>query len=241
MLRQLINKAFIFQAVNDFLENPLEKSVMMRHDIDRLPQNALAIAKIENELGVKATYYFRISPHVFNESIIKQIIDLGHEIGYHYENLDHCKGNIDKAYDDFCINLEKFRKLYPVKTICMHGSPLSKWDNRAIWEKYDYKKLGIIGEPYFDIDYSEIFYLTDTGWKWNNSVSNIRDKVSSGFNIPVKSTSALIKFIEDDKLPNRIMINTHPHRWFNFGLGWCKELIGQKLKNIIKLILINYR
>ena len=33
------------------------------------------------------------------------------------------------AIDDFQLNLEKLRKLYPVKTVCMHGSPLSKISN----------------------------------------------------------------------------------------------------------------
>ena len=32
-----------------------------------------------------------------------------------------------------------------------------------IWDKYDYKKLGIIGEPSFDIDWNEFAYFTDTG------------------------------------------------------------------------------
>ena len=43
----------------------------------------------------------------------------------------------DKLFElaicDFERNLRRFRKLYPVKTICMHGSPLSKWDNRDLW------------------------------------------------------------------------------------------------------------
>lgn len=32
----------------------------MRHDVDRKPQNALRMAKLENDLGIKVTYYFRI-------------------------------------------------------------------------------------------------------------------------------------------------------------------------------------
>ncbi len=69
------------------------------------------------------------------------------------------------AIEDFELNLERFRKIYPVKTICMHGSPLSKYDNKEIWEKYDYRDYGIIAEPYFDIDFDEVFYITDTGRK----------------------------------------------------------------------------
>jgi len=72
---------------------------------------------------------------------------------------------LDKAIKSFEINLSALRKIAPVKTICMHGSPLSKYDNRKIWEKYDYRDYGIIAEPYFDIDFNEVFYMTDKGRK----------------------------------------------------------------------------
>ena len=48
---------------------------------------------------------------------------------------DQAKGG---QVEDFRFYLDKFRNIYPVKTICMHGSPLSKYDNRLLWEKYDY-------------------------------------------------------------------------------------------------------
>ena len=84
-----------------------------------------------------------------------------------------------KAYEEFCRYLEKLRETVPIKTICMHGSPFSKYDNRSLWEKYDYKELGIIGEPYFDIDFSKVLYLTDTGRKWDGEKVSIRDKVKT--------------------------------------------------------------
>jgi hypothetical protein len=59
----------------------------------------------------------------------------------------------------------------------MHGSPRSKWDSRRIWDKYDYRKLGVIGEPYFDIDFNEVFYLTDTGRRWDGWKVSLRDKI----------------------------------------------------------------
>ena len=96
------------------------------------------------------------------------------------------------AICDFRLNLEKLRKLYPVKTICMHGSPLSKWDNRDLWKRYNYRDFGIIAEPYFDVDFDEIFYVTDTGRKWKNSDASIRDRVDSRFDIEIKSTHHFI-------------------------------------------------
>ena len=52
-------------------------------------------------------------------------------------------------------------------TIRMHGSPLSPFDNKIVWQKYNYRELEIIGDPYFDIDWNEFGYLTDTGRRWD--------------------------------------------------------------------------
>ena len=45
------------------------------------------IAAIEKQTGIKASCYFRIVKESYDENIIRQIAELGHEIGYHYENL----------------------------------------------------------------------------------------------------------------------------------------------------------
>lgn len=238
LLNLLLKHGYKFQTLKENLLNPEYNLCILRHDIDRIPKNALKIALLEKEFGIQSTYFFRIVDHVFKPNIIRQIANLGHKIGYHYEDLTFENGNIDKAYDSFCRNLEKFRETTSVNIICMHGSPLSKWDNRDIWKKYDYKKLGIIAEPYFDINYTEFFYITDTGRQWNNENISVRDKVDSGFNIKIKSTQHLFELIKSEKLPNKIMINTHPHRWFNLGFGWTKELILQNVKNVVKSVIV---
>jgi hypothetical protein len=144
--------------------------------VDARPKNSLCFAQIQADLGIKGTYYFRMVPQSYDEAIIREIANLGHEIGYHYETMDTCKGDVDKAYDEFCRNLEHFRKITEIKTISMHGSPMSKFDNRDIWLKYDYKRLGIIAEPYFDINFNELYYITDTGRRWDGDMFNVRDK-----------------------------------------------------------------
>jgi hypothetical protein len=238
LLIALQKQGFSFQSVNAFLERPIEKVVVLRHDVDLSPENSLQTAKIEQNLGIKGTYYFRILPLSWDEEIIKQIAAYGHEIGYHYETMDTCKGKIDKAYEAFCENLDTFRELYPVKTICMHGSPLSKFDNSAIWEKYDYHKLGIVGEPFFDIDYNKVLYLTDTGRRWDGLKVSIRDKV---LQTPLqqqycfKTTFDILQKI--DALPNQIMVNIHPQRWNDKFFSWSREWVLQNLKNQIKRFL----
>jgi hypothetical protein len=178
LLQKLISSAYsfkIFQNV-DFHDKH-SKLIVLRHDVDLKPENSLITAKIENEIGIKTNYYFRIVKESYNEIIIKKIADMGHEIGYHYEDLSLCLGNYEVAIKHFETNLEKFRKIYPVKTICMHGSPFSKWDNRDLWKKYDYRDFGVIAEPYFDVNFNDVLYLTDTGRRWDGDRVSIRDKV----------------------------------------------------------------
>ncbi len=61
----------------------------------------------------------------------------------------------------------------------MLGSQRSKYDNKDIRKKYDYGELGIIGEPYLNIYFKDVFYLTDTGRYWDGYKVSIRDKASN--------------------------------------------------------------
>jgi uncharacterized protein (UPF0276 family) len=54
------------------------------------------------------------------------------------------KGDFQKAVGHFKEQLERLRRIYPVKTICMHGSPMSRHCERDLWERYSYRDFGII-------------------------------------------------------------------------------------------------
>jgi hypothetical protein len=221
----------------------------LRHDVDRLPQNSLRTAQIETQLNLKATYFFRVVPESYDEEIIKEIHSLGHEIGYHYESLTTCNGDVDAAYQDFCTNLEKLRQMVPVDSICMHGSPRSPWDSKDIWKKYDYRQLGIVYEPYLDTDFSKTLYLTDTGRRWDGYHVSVRDKVpffqekweSEGLSF--HTTDDIIEQLQDrasilNKSGYTILMTTHPQRWNSFGMQYIKEFCLQSIKNNVKRFLI---
>jgi hypothetical protein len=55
---------------------------MMRHDIDRKPGNALFMARIECECGIRAAYYFRRYGSAYRPEIMREIEGMGHEVGY---------------------------------------------------------------------------------------------------------------------------------------------------------------
>jgi hypothetical protein len=222
------------------MERP-EKYIILRHDVDRNPHNALGMAMLENRLGINASYYFRLVPASYDRDAIKQIIDLDHEVGYHYEDISRMRGSMSKAIASFEDNLSALRELYPVKTICMHGSPLSKWDNRLLWRYYNYSDFGIIGEPYFDVDFDQVLYLTDTGRSWNSESTSIRDCVESQFNCSFSNTFDIIQSLGNGGLPAGVMLNVHPQRWHDRYLPWLKEFFWQNTKNIGKRILVTRR
>ena len=77
LLSSLVNQGFSFQTFQEFMENGLDtplgdkgvsagkekqKTIILRHDVDKLPKNSLVFAQIQHELGIKGSYYFRAVP-----------------------------------------------------------------------------------------------------------------------------------------------------------------------------------
>ena len=253
LLNAIKNADYSFVTFKEHRESIIEsnsyhtpKQVILRHDVDLLPYHSLKFAQIQASKGIKGSYYFRSIPESWSVEVIKQVSELGHEVGYHYETMDTANGDIEKAWGEFRFNLDELRKLVEVKTICMHGSPRSKYDNKAIWDKYDYRSLGVIGEPYYDMDFDDFFYLTDTGRRWDGWKTSVRDKVPQQENwnkegLVFHSTNDIIQAANQGKLPDKIMMTFHPQRWHDSSLPWLSELILQNAKNVVKRMLVNRR
>ena len=220
------------------------ESLILRHDVDLLPSNSLRTARMEASMRMFGVYYFRAVPESWDDQIIREIAALGHEIGYHYESLTTCNGDVDAAYEDFCKNLAQLRELVPVKSICMHGSPRSPYDSKDIWKKYDYHELGIESEPYLDTDFSKTFYLTDTGRRWDGYKVSVRDKIPryqdewTAKGLTFHTTDDVIDALSQGLIPLNIMVTVHPQRWNPFGHKWGKELVMQNAKNVVKRLII---
>lgn len=241
LLQALKEAGYAFQTFEDYLGDPQTRAVLLRHDVDDRKLHSLAFARIQHEMGIVGTYYFRMVPESFDEEVIREIHRLGHEVGYHYEDMDFAHGDPHKAIGLFEKHLARLRALVPVTTICMHGSPRSKYDNKDVWKHYDYRNYGIIGEPYFDIDFKKMFYLTDTGRRWDGGAVSVRDKVGSGFDLTFHTTQEIIACIQSGRFPTRVMINFHPQRWTDDPGLWIREKYIQKAKNLVKYWLIKWR
>jgi len=263
LLRSIKHSGYSFYTFEDWCRGKATgRYVILRHDVDSKAGNSLTIAGIEAEMGIRATYYFRIVPRSNQPEVIRAIAALGHEIGYHYEDLSLFHGDRVKAFEHFNQQLGYFRQFYPVSTICMHGSPASKWDNRDLWKSVDYKELGIIGEPYLDfLNLPDTTYFTDTARMWDGEKYNIRDKrqilTGQTSNDPepvltrkgnkdsveknIHSTFDLIEWFGIKPQQDIIMITTHPQRWTDKSTERILDSWIQDVKNQIKKVLIRIK
>ncbi|RLD51731.1 MAG: hypothetical protein DRI97_15300 [Bacteroidetes bacterium] len=235
LLIALRDAGYIFQPFADFIEKPAGKSIVLRHDVDERPKNALKMAKAEHELGIRATYYFRIVKISNAPDIIKQIVALGHELGYHYEDYSACNGEMDNAIRQFEENLDYFRSYYPVKTVCMHGSSMSDHDNRLLWKENSLKDFGLIGEPYLSVDYDKVFYMTDTGRCWDGSKYNVRDYVKSTHNLFFHRTDEIILALGKGTFPEQVILQSHT-LWTDNSIQWYWLAFREWLRNSFKVM-----
>lgn len=214
-----------------------KKAIILRHDVDSRIESALKMAQIEKEYSLSATYYFRADA-INNSEIMRGVENLGHEIGYHYEVMDKAKGNHVKAIKIFKIELEKFMEITDVKTVCMHGTPSSPYDNLELWKYVNFNQFNILGEAYLSVDFDKILYFSDTSRTWNGTKFKVKDIVKSTHPCQekIKTTDDLINLIKDGE-KDRIYILTHPARWKGRFSDSIKDIIYQKFKNVGKRLL----
>lgn len=241
LLDALKRGGYRFQTYQQYLDQPEERVILLRHDVDDRKLHSLEFARIQREKGIVGSYYFRMVPQSYNEEVIREIHALGHEIGYHYEDMDFARGNPEQAIRLFEKHLAQLRQVAPVTTICMHGSPRSPFDNKDVWKHYNYRDYGINGEPYFDTDFRRVFYLTDTGRRWDGGSVSVRDKVEDHFGLRFHSTRDIIRAVDNQLFPERAMINFHPQRWTDHPPLWWREKYVQQAKNAVKYWLVKIR
>jgi hypothetical protein len=235
----LRDSGYTLQTVREYLENPENfnrKFAILRHDVDRKIWNSLRMAEHEHSLGIHSTYYFRY-PGTFNPEIIAAIREMGHEIGYHYETLGKTKGDLKTAIALFETELRSFRAIAEIRTICVHGNPLSKYDSRDLWKTNDFRKYDILGEAFLSVKGTT--YFSDTGRNWSGKHS-LRDVMPDGpgmQNLPsVESTDDLIAYIRSGNR-DPVYLTIHPERWaLNHG-EWIFWVMADYAMNAGKKII----
>ena len=222
--------------------------LVLKHDVETSVPNAYRMAQIEQKYGHKGSYYVQayLLGDEKNVELLKKMQDMGHEISYHYDVMDSCKGDLEKAIAEF----EENRKLFvengfAFATVCQHGNPVV--DRVGYTSNRDFFRSEKVREKYPEladimVNYPEKFqtkyvYFSDAGRLFkqiydplNNDITPSDDK-----NIPYKDLDALLAGLSGEK---GNIISTHPHRWTASAVKYIiKSAVFKSLKAIAKVLL----
>ena len=221
--------------------------VVLKHDVETDVGKALKMAKIEWKYGHKGTYYIQayLLEDDRNVTMLKEMQNLGHEISYHYDVMDSCKGDVEKAAAEFEKNLELFEANgFHIKTLCQHGNPIVERVGYA--SNRDFFRNEKIQRLYPDladimVDYkrkyeTEYLYFSDAGRRFqliydpiNNDIINSDDK-----NILYKDTNELLGALQAD---GGNIVSTHPHRWTESAVEYVlKAFLFKMIKCIARIL-----
>ena len=124
----LRDAGYVFRLISSMQEDALEAKVAyLRHDIDLHLNGVEALARLEAESDVAATYFVPLTLHFnplcpANRRVLDAILEAGHEIGLHYDLETYPRAR-DAARDhlDWEASLLGALTGRPVRTICLHN------------------------------------------------------------------------------------------------------------------------
>lgn len=169
LIKGLLNKGYSIADYHDW--NLYPKCAILRHDIDNSIDKAVKLAEIEADLGVKSTFFVLVTSDFYNPASkrnlngLKKILELGHELGLHFDEMAYTQiYNVPEA-------IQKEGKLLsdiigtPITTVSMHRpSPLTLEAN--------YEIPGMINS-YGKTFFNDFKYLSDSRRRWREPVLDI--------------------------------------------------------------------
>ena len=204
---------FKFITCHDFVQrNQKEKNkklIIFRIDIDFSLQKTKSLLKIFKKLDIKASFFLRLHAKEYNPLsfenylIIKEIVQDGHELGYHTENIDQSRIWNESAEE--CLKRDlKFLNHYfdiEIKGTASHGG-MTGWNNLDFWKDKTAADFNLVYEAY-DF-FNDVFYLSDSEWThW---------KCYDKGNLVLGDNRSLSEHIEDKQ--NLIYFLIHPDTYF---------------------------
>ncbi|MFZ2339168.1 MAG: hypothetical protein WAW07_05520 [Bacteroidales bacterium] len=220
-------KNFNFVFFSDFND---QKNILLRHDIDVSIQSAGKMARIEENLGIRSTYFTLVHSEFYNLldkpnlTSLRAILSMGHAIGLHFDshfyditNLDELRRflNIDK-----CI-LEDFLGI-KVKDFSFHIN-----DNFTLSVKEDV--ISGMVNVYSDKYMKNIAYCSDSMGYWRyDRLEDMLESCSGSFQLLIHPCWWQAEILPPRRRIFKI-IDKHGRYLKN---NWDKMLFENRAKNI---------
>lgn len=169
LLKTIKSNGFTFNGFS----SKEEKLFLLRHDIDISPSISLKMAELEYNLNIKATYFFMIRSPFYNlfsranNEIVKRIIELGHDIGLHYDEGYYSeKENLQNLIDRE-IKILKDNFQIEVNTVSFHQPSKEIIDNTV-----SIKQINTYDKVFF----KNIKYISDSNMLLKENIAKIMQK-----------------------------------------------------------------
>jgi len=162
--------------------------VLWRHDVDFSVHRALALARIEADLGVHSTFFLHLHSDFYNaleptvSRLIVQIAALGHALGLHFDP-GFAREAPDEALAHERALLERLHER-PIEAFSVHNPEYANWaDNRD--------EIAGMVNVYGDALRERFVYCSDSNGLWRHR--SARDVLEAG--------------------SDRVHVLTHPEWW----------------------------
>ncbi len=179
IIQKALDEEYQFPTFAKYIEKkPKGKMLFLRHDIDNHFYRTNEFARVENNLGVTATYFFRVHTgyNIFeynNYRVIKNLEAKGHEIGLHSEIGDFEKFNPGIDYFELLRREKRFIEScigHEIKGFSTHRDLDYQVNSLDIIKEFDFKSLGFTYQAYQPEFHGEAKYLSETlnphiGWR----------------------------------------------------------------------------
>ena len=175
-----------------------EKCLILRHDIEYSVDCALRMAELEHDHGVCSSY-FVLAHSVFynpftpqNTRRIRRIIELGHEVGLHYETYYFENNGLSptKGIRSDAVYMEQMFDIH-VRSISQHRPARSSF-------------IDDLGKHFIDAYRPELiygmYYISDSGCKWRHA--DLYDSLGREEQIHALIHPDYWGFAETDNLPS---------------------------------------
>lgn len=163
-------------ALSSYVNYPGKgKCVILRHDIDYSLEQAVKLARIEKDLGVRSTYFVLLSSDFYNPAssssyrYLHEILDLGHDIGLHFDETAY---SYERFGMEYFIRKEA-RILSDLIDVNINSFSLHRPNHFSL--ETEIRIPGLInsyGEEFFH----GFKYLSDSRRRWREPVEEIIEK-----------------------------------------------------------------
>jgi hypothetical protein len=145
-------------------QRPARRVLVLRHDVDTDPVTARAMWSIDRRLGVRSSYFFRLS--TIDRRLMREIEEAGGEASYHYEELatlikrrrlrtrEQALACLPEARALFAENLDRLRREVglPMRVVASHGDfsnrRLSIANSEILADAAIRERTAVILDPY---------------------------------------------------------------------------------------------